>query len=97
LNECAACGRADLELFDVGCVNKMVRCCAACIQKHGKETLKDVADVSLAWILNPKNRPREKPRRCGHCPAAVVMLPDGSFPLLCSDCQRELNALREAV
>jgi hypothetical protein len=99
MTECASCGRAGLDLFDVGCVNKMVRCCAACIQRHGKETLKTVADVALAWILDPKNRQATagKPGRCGHCPNLVVMLPDGSSPLLCSECQRELNALREAV
>jgi hypothetical protein len=97
MNVCCACGRDGVELFDVGSVNKFVRACAACIQKHGKEALKDVADQALAWILDPRNRDDGKPRRCGHCPNPVVMRPDGVWPALCSECERQLLKLRESA
>jgi hypothetical protein len=97
VNVCCACGKDGIELFDVGSVNKFVRACAACIAKYGKATLKDVADQALAWVLDPANRDNGKPARCGHCPNSVVRLVDGSLPVLCSECQRKLNALRESA
>jgi class 3 adenylate cyclase len=97
MNVCCSCGRDDVELFDVGSVNKFVRACAACIAKHGREQLKDVADQALAWILDPRNRDDGRALRCGHCPNPVVRLANGSVPVLCSECQRKLNALRESA
>jgi hypothetical protein len=90
VNACFSCGRDGIPLFDVGCVNKKIRACAACVAKHGVTELKDAADCALEFLLSPAGRRLiQPPAFCGHCGDPVVVGFDGKASLLCQECDRE--------
>lgn len=100
---CVNCGRGwdDVTLFRIPSYAPELGACGECINKYGAWTLAHEADKWLAkhfhdeaLVLANETEDFLHHMGCFHCGNPVVANSDGSRPLWCMKCHKELEAIR---
>lgn len=96
MNFCVNCGKSYSEttLYPIPSSAPELGACAPCLTKYGATVLAEAADEWLAEHFSDAAMTTKDDLKCLHCGGPVVLNGDGSRPLWCMKCHRELQAIR---